>query len=111
MAQVKRLPEEIATAVRFAPKLLVSVGEFWLVDVAPFPISPAPPSPQHETDLLSRRAQVCEYPEEIETAVRPVPRLLVSVGVFWLAVPPLPSFPLPPDPQQETAPFSRRAHV
>ena len=52
-----------------------------------------------------------ESPEESATAVRPVPRLLVSVGVKLLDVPPLPNWPLYPDPQHDTAPLSRMAQV
>ena len=55
----------------------------------------------------SRIAQVWEPPEEIATAVRFAPRLLVKVGVFLFAVPPLPRWPLLPYPQQETEPSSR----
>ena len=47
-------------------------------------------------------AQVCDCPEERATAVRPVPRLLVKVGVVLSDVPPLPSWPSLPVPQQET---------
>jgi hypothetical protein len=45
------------------------------------------------------------------TAVRPLPKLLVKVGVSEFDVPPLPNLPLDPDPQQETEPLSRRAQV
>ena len=51
------------------------------------------PYPQHDTAPLSRMAQVWEPPEESATAVRPVPRLLVSVGVVLVDVPPLPNWP------------------
>ena len=49
--------------------------------------------PQHDTAPLSRMAQVWYSPEESATAVRPVPRLLVSVGVVLSDVPPLPNWP------------------
>ena len=106
MAQVCLAPPEIATAVRPVPRLLVSVGEF-CCDVPPLPNRPLLPSPQHETEPLSSMAQVWMSPAEIATAVRPVPRLLVSVGEFCCDVPPLPNCPSLPDPQQETEPLSR----
>ena len=43
-------------------------------------------------------AQVWESPEESATAVRPVPRLLVSVGVDLSDVAPLPNRPQAPSP-------------
>ena len=45
------------------------------------------------------------------TAVRPVPKLDVSVGVFRGAVAPSPSWPTLPSPQQLTEPLSRIAQV
>ena len=110
MAQVWAPPEESATAVRPVPRLLVSVGVV-LLDVPPLPNWPSVPYPQHDTAPLSRMAQVWASPEEIATAVRPVPRLLVSVGEFLSDVPPLPSCPLTPLPQHDTAPLSRMAQV
>ena len=110
MAQVWEDPEESATAVRPVPRLLVSVGVV-LSDVAPLPNAPSPPYPQHDTAPLSRMAQVWDDPEESATAVRPVPRLLVSVGVVLSDVPPLPNWPLYPSPQHDTAPLSRMAQV
>ena len=92
MAQVWEPPEESATAVRPVPRLLVSVGVD-LSDVPPLPNRPLFPRPQHDTSPLSRMVQVWRCPEESATAVRPVPRLLVSVGVFLLDVPPLPNWP------------------
>ena len=62
------------------PRLLVKVGVV-LYDVAPLPSWPLDPHPQHETEPLSRMAQVWAYPPETVTAIRPVPRLLVKVGV------------------------------
>ena len=56
-------------------------------------------------------AQVCSFPEESATAVRPGPRLLVRVGVSLLDVPPLPNWPPIPSPQHDTAPLSRMAQV
>jgi hypothetical protein len=56
-------------------------------------------------------AQVWIAPEERDTAVRPVPRLLVKVGVNLFDMAPLPSLPLLPLPQQETEPLSRMAQV
>ena len=85
-------PEESATAVRPVPRLLVSVG-VPLLDVSPLPNWPSDPSPQHDTSPLSRMAQVWTSPEESATAVRPVPRLLVSVGVDLSDVAPLPNWP------------------
>ena len=110
MAQVWACPFSSATAVRPVPRLLVSVGEFCSV-VPPSPSWPTTPSPQHETEPLSSMAQVCLAPPEIATAVRPVPRLLVSVGEFCCDVPPLPKRPPIPNPQQETEPLSRMAQV
>ena len=92
MAQVWVYPEESATAVRPVPRLLVSVG-VPLLDVSPLPNWPSDPSPQHDTSPLSRMAQVWTSPEESATAVRPVPRLLVSVGVDLSDVAPLPNWP------------------
>jgi hypothetical protein len=110
MAQVWANPEAIAIAVRPVPRLLVRVGVF-LSDVSPLPNLPPPPLPQHETSPLSRMAQVWYIPEDIATAVRPVPRLLVSVGEVCCDVPPLPNCPLVPSPQHETKPLSRIAQV
>ena len=84
------LPEEIAIAVRPVPRLLVKVGVV-LSDVPPLPSGPKFPRPQQDTEPLSRMAQVWEPPEERDTAVRPVPRLLVKVGEFCCELPPLPS--------------------
>ena len=110
MAQVWTPPEESATAVRPVPRLLVSVGVV-LSDVPPLPNRPRAPDPQHDTAPLSRMAQVWTLPEESATAVRPVPRLLVSVGVVLLNVPPLPNWPSPARPQHDTLPLSRMAQV
>ena len=66
---MKVLPEERATAVRPAPRLLVGVGVFAL-DVPPLPNWPLFPSPQHETVPSSRIAQVCRYPEERVVSVK-----------------------------------------
>ena len=82
-----------------------------LSDVAPLPNWPEDPYPQHDTSPLSRMAQVWEDPEESATAVRPVPRLLVGVGVVLVDVPPLPNRPSDPRPQHETEPLSRMTHV
>ena len=43
-----------------------------------------------------------EAPEESATAVRPVPRLLVSVGVDLSDVPPLPNWPYIPSPARHS---------
>ena len=110
MAQVWKVPDESATAVRPVPRLLVSVGEF-LFDVPPLPNRPLIPNPQHDTAPLSRIAQVWAPPEESATAVRPVPRLLVSVGVVLSDVAPLPNWLSDPSPQHDTAPLSRMAQV
>ena len=67
--------------------------------------------PQHDTAPLSRMAQVWRVPEESATAVRPGPRLLVSVGVDLSDVAPLPNWPLTPRPQHETSPLSRMTQV
>ena len=82
MAQVWSSPADIATAVRPAPRLLVSVGAGRVLGTPPLPNCPLCPSPQHETDPLSRMAQAWPPPTEIATAVRPIPSLLVRVGVF-----------------------------
>ena len=44
-------------------------------------------------------------------AVRPLPNEDVAVGVFLFAVPPLPSRPLSPSPQQRTEPSDWMAQV
>ena len=80
----------MATAVRPIPRLLVGVGVV-LSDVPPLPNWPLPPSPQHETEPSSRIAQVCQTPEDMDTAVRPIPRLLVGLGVVLSDVAPLPN--------------------
>ena len=82
-----------------------------LSDVPPLPNRPLNPIPQHDTAPLSRMAQVWEPPEESATAVRPVPRLLVSVGVDLSDVAPLPNWPSDPSPQHDTEPLSRMAQV
>ena len=83
-------PEESATAVRPVPRLLVECG---CVFVRPSSITQlsVKPYPQHDTEPLSRMAQVWDPPEERATAVRPAPRLLVRVGVVLSDVPPLPN--------------------
>ena len=82
-------PEESATAVRPVPRLLVSVG-IDLSDVAPLPNWPWFGSPARHSTVVKDGAGVVP-PEESATAVRPVPRLLVSVGVVLSDVPPLPN--------------------
>jgi hypothetical protein len=110
MAQVWELPEEIATAVLPVPRLDVWVGVFRLV-VVPSPSMPPSFHPQQLTDALSRIAQVWYCPEEIATAVLPVPRLEVWVGVLLSLVVPSPSPPTPLYPQQLTDALSRIAQV
>ena len=59
IAQECLYPREIPTAVRFVPRLLVKVGLFLFGYVEePCPSLPCRPSPQQETEPLSRIAQV-----------------------------------------------------
>ena len=83
---------------------------FWFPQL-PHPNCPSIFSPQQDTSPLSRMAQVWNLPAESATAVRPVPRLLVSVGVDLSDVPPLPNCPLLFSPQHDTSPLSRIAQV
>ena len=76
----------------WAAVLLVSVGV--LESVVPLlPNCPDMLRPQQETEPLSRTAQVWSVPDEMATAVRPLPRLPVSVGVEASLVPPFPNWP------------------
>jgi hypothetical protein len=84
----------------------------------PYPRRPLPPKPQQRSVPSSRSAQVCEKPTVMARAVRPGPRLTggtlagVSPAVSPIeSVPSLPRRPLPPKPQQRTAPVSRMAQV
>ena len=100
----------MATAVRPVPRLLVGVGVF-ASDVS-LPNWPILPLPQHETEPSSRIAQVCSPPEDMATAMRPIPRLLVGVGVVASDVAPLPNRPSPPThSNNETFPSSRITQV
>ena len=63
------IPEESATAVRPVPRLLVSVGVV-MSDAVPSPNWPELPSPQHDTEPLSRMAQVWETPAESVVSVK-----------------------------------------
>ena len=106
MTHVWLPPDEMLTAVRPVPKLLVWVGVV-CCEPAPLPSRPFPPLPQHETEPVSRIAQVWSFPAETATAVRPVPRLEVKTGedsVYHELVAPFPSCPLLPSPQHVTLP-------
>ena len=89
------LPEPLLSPVEESQVLLpeTKTGEVWSVLDPPSPNSPKPSSPQHIAEPLSRMTQVWADPDESATAVRPVPRLLVSVGVDLGDVPPLPNWP------------------
>ena len=103
-------PVEIATAVLPVPKLSVWVGEFRRV-VVPSPIWPHPFSPQQATEPSSSIAHVCVWPDVIDTAVLPAPRLAVWVGACRSVVVPSPTRPNTLCPQQATEPSSSIAHV
>ena len=110
---VMLLPEPLLSPVEESQVLLpeTETGEVWPALDPLSPNCPLPSAPQHIAEPLSRMAQVWEAPEESATAVRPVPRLLVSVGVDLTDVCPLPNWPEFPRPQHDTAPLSRMAQV
>ena len=100
----------MATAVRPIPKPSVAIGS-GSSPSSPLPNWPESPLPQHETEPSSRIAHVKVYPEERATAVRPVSRLIVGVGVVSSNPPPLPNWPKLFAPQHEIEPSSRMAQV
>ena len=110
ITQVWTYPADIATAVRPVPRLEVWVGVYRLV-VFPSPSWPEVPVPQQLTEPSSRMAQLCVSPDEIATAVRPVPKLETGVGVFRSVVVPSPISPSTFHPQQLTDPSSRIAQA
>ena len=121
MAQVYSFPAVIATAVLPVPKLDVGVGVGLIAIVVPSPSCPTSSTPnivvasfppQQLTDPSSRMTHVCFPPADIATAVLPVPKLHVGVGVhFSLVVSPPPSWPFSLLPQQLTDLSSRMTQV
>ena len=64
------------------------LNKICLNEVYPSPSCQPKFEPQHFADPLSRMAQVWISPDEMATAVLPIPRLLVRVGVSLSEVPP-----------------------
>ena len=83
-----------STPCRSSSKLVL-VGLLEVHGGPPSPNCPSPSAPQHFRSPLSRMAQVCPNPADTATAVLPVPRLAVGVGVSLLLSsvksPPVPS--------------------
>src|SRR5262245_25065127 len=105
----------MAMAVRPGP---MATGPPGLVrpDSEPSPRRPLAPKPQQRTEPSSRIAQVWPAPPATARAARPPGRATAPADAGdslspTLAVPPLPSWPLAPKPQQRIEPSSRIAQV
>ena len=86
-------PPVMAVAVRPVPRLIGDEGGLFkfVWGLPPSPSAPQLSLPQHLTEPSSSRAQTVLKAVAKETAVRPVPRVLMVVGVLVFENEPIPS--------------------